>query len=231
MLLRRSWGLLEQGLAEASARELAQALSQGGSEFVAVPQSLVEELPQAREAAAMRLSPEVLWLGAAEPSEKLDWGRIRLLAAAGLKEKRVQKFEAGGPGISQKLLSLGLSLGTGLPLGGLKGLRPEAEKVIESSDWVFFLDILEGGPNPRRWRVAAERFDYSILKGRMAYTALSNFKILLADLSGRAPRACLSRGSSVLLEGRPLREMGYESLADCEREARWLLTLMTIRPG
>ncbi len=34
----------------------------------------------------------------------------------------------------------------------------------------------------------------------------------------------------MILDAKPVREMGYESLDDLERECRWLLTLRCLRP-
>ena len=59
----------------------------------------------------------------------------------------------------------------------------------------------------------------------MLYQAMGNLKLVLADQIEAAPEAWLNHGTRVLLEGKPIRTMGYESVDDLERETRWLLTL------
>ena len=77
----------------------------------------------------------------------------------------------------------------------------------------------------RRLRVDALHFDYSYLKERKLYQLMGNFKLLIVDLVKAAPEAVQNLGTKVLLEGKPIQTMGYNSLADLERETRWLLTL------
>jgi hypothetical protein len=59
---------------------------------------------------------------------------------------------------------------------------------------------------------------------------LGNLRALARRLAGLWPEAGRNRGLRFILEGKPQRDMGYESLADLERESRWLLTLRALRP-
>ena len=81
---------------------------------------------------------------------------------------------------------------------------------------------------PRRLRVAAEHFDYSFLKERKLYQVMGNFKLLVGDLVKETSEAWQNHGTRVLLEGKPIQTMGYSTLADLERETRWLLTLQEL---
>lgn len=207
--LRGCWGVVTADAEEAQARLEAEALRAAGIPALAIPISLIEELPEA------------------EPPGALGDVKPRLLAAAVFKVKSVRRVkEQQGPDIKDQALKLGLALATGLPIG--LGGKKEVERSVESSELVYFLDVYFGAP-VRRWRVDAQDFDYSVLGERMGYDAAGNFRRLLELLAPRS--AALNRGAEGLLSGRPVRELGYEGLADLEREARWLLTLSALKPG
>jgi len=114
-------------------------------------------------------------------------------------------------------------MSTGLPIkiGGRK--RP-AEKTHEEHGLAFYAELHYEDPS-RRLQIDASHFDFSCLGERMLYQAQGNLKLLIGDVVRAAPEAWANHGTRVLLEGRPIRTMGYRSLEDLEREARWLLTL------
>jgi hypothetical protein len=101
------------------------------------------------------------------------------------------------------------------------------EKTEQHQDLVFYADIFYHHPF-RRLRIAAARFDFSCLKERKLYQAQANCKLLIGDLARMAPDAWRNHGTKILLEGKPMHTMGYVSLEDLEREARWLLTLRAL---
>ena len=158
---------------------------------------------------------------------RAPWSRVAILGVAGFTQKTVRKVKVEeGPGLGRKALNLGITLATGMPVG-LGGGKKEVEKTVESSDLVFYLDLILADP-PRRLRIDAQDFDYSCLGARKSYSALINFRQLVQDLADRAPKARRNWGAQVLLDCRPVREMGYESLEDLERECRWLATLQAL---
>jgi hypothetical protein len=130
------------------------------------------------------------------------------------------------PSTAQKIASMGIFLTTGLPIK-VGGKERTVEKTQTQSDLVFYADLLYKDP-ARRLRIDALRFDYSFLKDRKVYQVFGNFKLLVADLAQGAPGAWRNHGTKILLEGKPIRMMGYETLADLERETRWLLTLQAL---
>jgi hypothetical protein len=147
-----------------------------------------------------------------------------LVSAAGITlTTTTTKTTKEGPSAAQKILSTGILLTTGLPIK-IGGKERVVEKTQQQSELVFYLDLYYGQPLRRR-RIDAQHFDYSFLKERKLYFVLGNFKLVLGDLLAAAPAAWRNHGAKVLLEGKPVQTMGYESLADLEREARWLLTL------
>jgi len=208
------WGIVEERMGEEAARDLAARLEEAGLGAAAVPEDRIAVLPPTR-------------LAAKEDFESAPWARAGLLAAAGFckTESRTVTVREG-PGLAQKAASLGIMMATGLPIR-IGPKQSEVHRTVESSDLVFYLDLAFRGPE-QRLRIDAQDFDYSLLGERMAYGTMTNFRQLVADAAARSPQALRSRGARTILEGRPLREMGYESLADLERESRWLLTLQAL---
>ncbi|MEK9146485.1 MAG: hypothetical protein AAB339_12835, partial [Elusimicrobiota bacterium] len=129
----------------------------------------------------------------------------------------------------KKLARTAFSLMTGIPTSLGLGGKP-AERKQEEAEQVLLLDLVLEGP-PERLRVDARKFDFSCLKTRMVYDVLGNFRQLIRELAGQSEGASRNRGVRVLLEGKPLREMGYDEASDLDRECRWLLTLQALRPG
>lgn len=207
---RRCWGIAAQGESKERAEDLASVLRRGGVESVVVPDNLLEELPP------------VSTIPALEPSAAK---RLALLAVAAFKittSREVKTVE--GPSTAQRAVKIGLLM-AGIPtLGG--GAR-EVIKKVEESDLHFYADLVLESP-VERLRVDAQAFDFSCLGARKAYGALVNFRTLLEWLSDLAPKAARNRGCRFMLDGKPVREMGYESLDDLEREEKWLLTLRAL---
>ena len=209
--MRQCWGLVALDAEEAPAKEEARRLGESGVRALAIPANLVEEAPAA----------ELVYEFESRPSP------VRLVAAAVFRQT-VRKVVAqeSGPTAAERALKIGLSMATGIPLG-MGGAKKVERKVVESGDLVYWLDVYSGAPL-RRYRLAAHDFDFSCLGERMGFDAPGNFRRVLEWL---APDArALNRGARGILNGTPVRELGYESLADLDREGRWLLTLQELAP-
>ena len=210
---KRKWGILVENVDSSEAGRLAGQFQEAGLPVKVVPQDSLAILPE----------PQILSRTGGETLEKIAGERISLVAAAGFKRistttTRVEE----GPGAGVKALKLGILVTTGLPLP--LGRKRVVEKTQEQSELVFYLDVFLNNP-PGRWRVDAQSFDYSFLKERKLYQILGNFRLLVGDIAARTPNALRNRGTRILLENKPIREMGYESLRDLEQESRWLLSL------
>lgn len=205
--LRRARGLIELDCEEDAAKREAEALTAAGARAVAVPAGLLEEAPAATPVHAFDAKP-----------------RGRALAAVTFKQSRARVISAdSGPG--KRALQLGLSLATGLPLVSM-GFGKKPPKVVAETDDVSYLDLVCEDP-AARLRVAAHDFDFSCLGERMGFDAPGNFRRLLEWLSPGCER--LGDGARTLLDGKPMRELAYESLEDLDREVRWLLTLRALK--
>ncbi|TPW19706.1 MAG: hypothetical protein FD126_2425, partial [Elusimicrobia bacterium] len=130
--------------------------------------------------------------------------------------------------LAKKVIKTGITLMTGMPTS--LGLAPKGpERKIEEVDQVYVVDLLLKDP-AQRVRIEGKRFDFSCLGARKGYTVPANMKILVGHLAAAAPGAALNRGAQVMVDGRPLREMGYDALGDLDRETRWRLTLAALSP-
>jgi hypothetical protein len=67
----------------------------------------------------------------------------------------------------------------------------------------MYLDLMTDTPWTR-YRVDAAEFDFSFLKERMEMGGPGNFKILVSDLSKRAPVARRNKGTEGLLSNTPV---------------------------
>jgi hypothetical protein len=209
VLAKSCWGILTDHATTEEAHALKQALEAAGVKTVVCPATSLLALPAAEAVNALTALP------AAKPI---------LFAAAGVTiTSSTTKKVKEGPSATDKIISAGIMLTTGLPIR-IGGKTRVVEKTEHHSDLLFYIDVLYGSPL-KRMRVDAQNFDYSFLKARKLYQVLGNFKLLVEDLTKMAPEAWQNHGSQVLLAGKPMITMGYETLADLERETLWLLTL------
>jgi len=157
--------------------------------------------------------------------ESVPWERVVLIAAAGINITEYSKIKVKeGPDAADRAMNMGILLATGLPIKIGKKERI-VEHTVESTELVFFLDVVLKDPAVRL-RIDAQNFDFSGLKERKVYNVLGNLKLFTADLVKAAPGAMQNRGSRVLIGNKPVREMGYVTLQDLDKETRWLLTLV-----
>lgn len=227
--MRRCWGIVEDGVPKEAAAATAAALEAAGFAALAVPASLVEPLPACQ--AVNTLSFEAGGLSHANRqggAGHAAHGRLVLLAAASINEVVTEAGPAEpGPDPGKKLLKKTFSMMTGIPTSlGLSA--PEASARKEVSEDYLVLDIHLAGP-AERLRVDSRRFDFSCLGPHKGFVLAGNLKVLVRLLQEAAPQAGLNHGARILAENRPLREMGYASLADLEREARWRLALTALK--
>jgi hypothetical protein len=209
LVARRAWGIVAEDLSESEARALGQALRSSGVECAVGPTAALAKLPAAEAAGTVDGLP------ATHPI---------LIAVAGITvTTETTRTEEKGPSGGQKIASVAIMMSTGLPIK-IGGRKRSVEKTKEEQSLVFYADLYYEGPS-RRLQIDASHFDFSCLEERMLYQAQGNLKLLIGDLVQAAPKAWTNHGTRVLLEGRPIRTMGYGSLGDLEREARWLLTL------
>lgn len=230
--MRRAWGIIEERVEKAAALETAHVLESAGFRALAVPAELLEEVTKPERATGLTFSAAGLTYAEREaPAAHAEWKRLALVAAAGVTE--TTSAGAAAPSdpdeLAKKVIKTGITLMTGMPTSLGLGPKP-VERKGEVTDQAYVVDLFFKDP-ARRVRIEGGRFDFSCLGARKGYNILANVKVLVGMLSAAAPAAALNRGARVMVEGRPLREMGYDTLADLERESRWRLTLAALKPG
>jgi hypothetical protein len=209
---RRAWGIVADDLGKEAATELGASLERAGLANVVCRASALVDPPH----------PDP-----AKKHEDLPVSQPNLIAVAAITvTSTVKATETRGPTGAQKVLSTAISLGTGLPIK-LGGRTRKVETTKEEHSLAFYADLCYRAPF-RRLRIAAANFDYSCLGERKLYQAQANLKALVGDLVRAAPGAWQNHGARILLEAKPVQTMGYGSLADLDREERWLLTLQTL---
>lgn len=206
---KRAFGIIEDGLSKEEAQALGQALLSEGVKVAVGPMAAL--------------------VGPAEPQpvtsiDELPAGSPTLISAAALTVVTTRTTtETKGPSPAQKAAGAAIMMATGLPIK-IGGKKRKVEKT-ETEQSLSFLAELHYDDPPRRFQIDPSHFDFSCLKGRMTYHGQSNLKLLLGDLVEAHPDAWQNHGAQILLEGQPVRLMGYTTHEDLDREARWLLTL------
>jgi hypothetical protein len=230
---RSCWGFLIENADERTAQDLATRFNQAGQALqlysgqaaVIVPQDSVPVLPPAQPVSSLSFAPDGLnvILGAVQKFQ-VPFGRISLISAGAFKQKVVKTVETKeGPTKVQRMVNLGVMMTTGLPIK-IGGKEKTTKKSVASSEIVFYADLMLRDPF-ERFRVDAQKFDYSCLGRKMLYNIVGNFRLLVTEWVKSMPAVQLNTGARAIFENKPLREMDYASLEEMERESRWLLAL------
>ncbi|MBI2070267.1 MAG: hypothetical protein HYT79_06650 [Elusimicrobia bacterium] len=224
-LAKKCRGIVGEDLEEEPAKKLAQELKTTGLEGLIVPMASLAQLPVAEPIA--QIDPDSKgWRFLLKTGQfaTADSTALSLITAVGCEEITAKTTEVKqGPTVAQRAMSIGLMMTTGLPIN-IGGKNPMVKKTEHQTKQLYFADIFLKDP-PRRLRLDAQDLNYAYLKERKAYNVFNNFKALLNDLIKSAPGAKLNLGATSIIQAKPLYDLGYESLADGERESRWLLTL------
>ena len=207
---KRAWGILAEDLAESEARSLGRPYA-SGVKCALGPAAALAELPDG------------------EPSRhSVRSRRIRRPHRGGglTVTTTATRTEEKGPSAAQKARQRGHHDGH---RPAHQDRRPEAlgGKTREEQRLVFYLDLYYEGP-ARRLRSMLPASTSRAWGSACSTRPMGNLKLLLGDLVEAAPEAWLNHGTRVLLEGKPIRTMGYGSVEDLDREARWLLTLRAL---
>ncbi|MFA6434698.1 MAG: hypothetical protein WCW52_08380 [Elusimicrobiales bacterium] len=94
-----------------------------------------------------------------------------------------------------------------------------------AKETVFLADLL-AGPAPLRLTLACDTHDYSGLGPKKTLSSFENFRILMEELSARAPGAVRNHFLRALLEKKNLSGLKYPSAEAYEKELEWLATIL-----
>jgi hypothetical protein len=215
MLVRRAYGVLTEGLVEAHARALAQALGRRGVSVEPVEQDWLE-LPPLIACRRADVEPDALVVHDLYGRvTEVPWARVLLVAVGSYpvpeRVPRARKpFEPKPRAASP---------------WGLRGMLQDGSDAGQTSyEYVdraqVMLDIVTDAP--ARYRIQRQRFDYSYLGERRENSAAANFPLLVRDLLEHTPGAIQNQGA------RQMRSeaddvMSYPGPNQFERESAWSL--------
>lgn len=219
---KKCWGILGENLSIDEAGMLCSSMEKLKVKAVAYPHSSLVVLPPITFVSTVNFSNEYLSLTGETGGEvQLSWKDISILAAAALNTSTRHTIqEKQGPSGTQQLLNVGIMLATGLPIK-IGPKKKTINKTVTDTNLSFVLDIV-AKDSFQRFRIIPDDFNFSFLRERMVHGAMGNFHLLLTDLAAKAPQSRQSRGTRIILAGQPMTNMGYETLADLEKETRWL---------
>lgn len=156
----------------------------------------------------------------------IPWAAVNLVAAAVVTSTTLSvTTQKEGPTATSKLLKTGITLATGIPIPSGRSKNVEVRK--EERSVGAYLDIGLTWP-AGRFRLNADRLDFSYLGERRGYDSFGNFKLVALDAANHVTENRTNRGVAVLKAGKPVSAMGYETLQDLEREERWLLARLAL---
>lgn len=222
---RAAWGILGEKLQPEEAQACAAAFEACGvatrtlamPEPPALPQPVTVRAVSSMSETGLDLETTTGRQGA------MRYDELALIAAAVLVERSVRIEETTqGPGLASRIVKTGITMTTGIPLGGRK-TTVESE-VAETRD-VLRCDLYLRAAG-RRVRFDFAALNFSFLGAAKTYSLHSNYRTFIRLILERAPAAGRTVGAALMFSGRPNAKAGYESEADYERECRWRCALM-----
>ena len=234
IMARHSLGFLGEGLSESDARLIVSFADEEGVKTVLLEDEKVAALPKPALVTSADCGQDGFSFTAASggPVSKIPWKDICLFCAVCLKEESSSlKTVKQGRSQTQKIMSIGILMSTGIPIK--IGKDKQITQSVTEKELHFFADIFfKSASDPvQRLHIEAERIDFSYLGPRKLPNTAGNFNLLVRDIASRAGLAILNKGMKMLLAGQPLAAVGYDSSDDYEKECRWLLTLAESKFG
>ncbi len=220
-----AFGILADGLEVQTARRVASELGRAGISVEVVHEGQIPTLPDPHSLRRCGCFPEVFMATDSLGREvSWDWSKVLLISGGMVpfrEAKRIIRDRHKTP--------LGRFLGGRIPMGfGVIGafgavVAPEREVSIRyKRESRGLLDIFVDC-EPYRYRIRADKFNFSYLGQRRARKSLENFVQLVNDLTSYASCAALNRGAVAIQKEGLAATFGYPSRHAFEEETIWLL--------
>jgi hypothetical protein len=224
---RGRWNIIGEGLEAGEAEQFAASAKEKGFAPIVVADEQLIEPPSPRPVTIMALGQQGFTVKIQDGrTGDFQWSDVGLMGVAAWKETTVTTgTRVDGPSATEKMVRRGITLATGLPVGG--GKKKTVQTRTESSELRLFLHILLRQPFVRL-SVEAEKQDYGLLGERKQMNWTNNFRILAEEFHQHAA-GLRNSGFEVLLSGKPISQMGYDSPEAADRELRWLLSLRSAK--
>jgi len=230
-MARHSWGFLGEGLEESDAQTIVSIAEEMGVKTVLLEDEKVAVIPEPTLINLVNCEEDLFYFmtNSEDVGTKIQWEDICLFSAVCLKEgSNVQKTVKEGRTQTQKMMSFGIAMTTGIPIK--IGKDREVTKSVSEQELHFFSDIFIKNPDAtvQRLHIEAEKLDYSYLGARKQPNVTGNFYLLVRDIAARTSSAIHNKGVQTLISAQPFTSAGYDAIADYEKECRWLLTLKAV---
>lgn len=228
-IAKNCWGIVAEDLEEEPAKKLAAELKTAGLEGAVILNQFVGALPQVQWATHGSREGSI-WNFSLKSGGSLSVlpQDIALITAMSYEEVSTKMTETKeGPSLGQKAMSIGFMMATGLPIN-VGGKGRVVKKTERKAEQLYFANLIVKNPLCCL-RLDAKNFNYAYLKERLAYNTFHNFRALIGDLVKSAPGASLNTYAALMAQAKPPALISYESLANGDREIRWLLTLEKIK--
>ncbi len=234
-MAKKAWGFLGERMEEAEANDMASAAVSAGLDARVIQEWQIPGLPEDKNVRSAHLTDDhfCFTLGSESTIREMPWDHICLLSAVGLNEEvRTTKTVEQGPSMQKRMVNMGITMATGIPVGFLKN-KKKVDKTEISTEFFLYLDVFTKMPNPQVpeghtigcLHIDAQGFNFSYLADRKLPNIFGNFKLLIKDISDRSTAAVKNRGLNVMLANQPMNTQGYESYRDVDKEAKWLLAI------
>lgn len=227
---RSCWGLVGDHRPEDEAQSTVAALKELGLPSAIVPTDHLPSLAGIQVARKIEIEAGGFRCKLSRGVTPLiPWTAPVFLAAAIIRTrsfKSVSRRE--GPSKSEKLVRIGLTLATGIPIPGARTQTVTSRQ--ETSATMAVLDIAIDHP-AGRIRLEGDRTDLSYLGDRRTYDSLGNFKLMISEASSYMAKENVNFGARTILAQASPTNPGYDTLAELEREERWLMARRALRQG
>ncbi len=219
-----AFGILADGLSAETARTLANELGRAGVLVEIVQEQQIPRLPNSHTLRRGGCYQEAFMatdsLGRDVP---VDWSRVVLVAAGIVPLREAKRKQTRYKSVLSSPVRA--SGGLGLATGYLRSMYaiPERDVSIRYKKVSHgLLDVILDC-EPYRYRIVADKFNFSYLGERRSRKKLENFAQLVADMIIYAKGAALNRGAVAIREDGLEATFGYPSRHAFEEESIWLL--------
>jgi hypothetical protein len=225
---RSCWGLVGDNREEKECGHVVSFLKERGIGAKIVPTASLPDLPRVQAVRKIEIEEagfRCKLLRGMSPT--IPWRAVTMVAAAIVKTSSYKtETREEGPSKSEKLVRMGITLATGIPIPGGRSRTVQVKK--ETTSFAGILDLALDKP-AGRLRMEADSLDTSYLGSRRGLDSMGNFKLVVADAVDRVPPEDVNRGARMIHVKANPSTMGYDDVKEFEREERWMATRRALR--
>lgn len=230
ILAADAFGILADGLSAETARTVANELAALGVGVSLVHEEQIPELPHPQTLRRCGCYEDgFVATDALGRDVPLDFSEVLLISAGAVRQYRTDRQLK----IKHKARSVAWDLASHRSYSALRGLGgmlgANVDSVPEQNLSIRYKQVTHGLLDifttcvPYRYRVMADKFNYSYLADRRSSDEMANFVSLVNDLMAHADRAALNRGAVAIREEGLNAAFNYPTEHAFEEETTWIL--------